>query len=276
MLLLFLSFFVGKFCDDIEAIRQKIRAKVPSKKTMSVEAKKDVGMAELKRALRELDTSFDHFVIAEGFVEKCEEYRTLDTAIERARELAASLESHRGPSPLFKVFTEQRDAFEKHVLPKLGRCERLFLRQVNRESRKAMKFAGVRRLRVRPEDLSSVSQFKFHFTYNKYNHINEIITQTKSLDIIRYAIENFPYKFSKVTATACARVGDFDIFKYIIEKGARPKEETFRTLYRDRHTRDKGKCYAYLKHFCDENRKTPRCGGRSWDYLTSELESFYP
>jgi hypothetical protein len=174
------------------------------------------------------------------------------------------------------VFTEQRDAFEKHVLPKLGRCERLFLRQVNRESREAMKFAGVHRLRVRPEDLSSVSQFKFHFTYNKYNHINEIITQTKSLDIIRYAIENFPYKFSKVTATACARVGDFDIFKYIIEKGARPKEETFRTLYRDRHTRDKGKCYAYLKHFCDENRKTPRCGGRSWDYLTSELESFYP
>jgi hypothetical protein len=243
---------------------------------MSVEAKNDDGMAELKRALRDLDTSFDHFVIAEGFVEKCEEYRTLDIAIERAKELAASLESHRGPSPLFKVFTEQRDVFAKHVLPKLGRCERLFLRQVNRDSRKAMKSAGARRLRVRPEDLSSVSQFKFHFTYNKYNHINEIITRTKSLDIIRYAIENFPYKFSKLTATACARVGDFDTFKYIIEKGARPKEETFRTLYRDRHTRDKGKCYAYLKHFCEENRKTSRCGGWSWDYLTSELESSYP
>jgi len=259
MLLLFLS---GKCVTISKQCVKKYAQKFRVKKTMSVEAKKDVGMAELKRALRELDTSFDHFVIAEGFVEKCEEYRTLDTAIER------------GPSPLFKVFTEQRDAYEKHVLPKLGRCERLFLRQVNRESRKAMKFAGFRRLRVRPEDLSSVSQFKFHFTYtsNKYNHINEIITQTKSLDIIRYAIENFPYKFSKLTATACARIGDFDIFKYIIEKGARPKAETFRTLYRDRHTRDKGKCYAYLKHFCDENRKTPRCGGRSWDYLTSELE----
>ena len=107
------------------------------------------------------------------------------------------------------------------------------------------------------------------------DEIIEIITKTKSLDIIRYAIENFPYEFSKSTATACARVGDFDIFKYIIEKGALPKKETFRTLYRDRHTRDKGKFYAYLKHFCGENRKI-RYGGWSWDYLTSELESSYP
>jgi len=241
---------------------------------MSVEAKNDDGMAELRRALRELDSSFDHFVIAEGFVETCEEYRTLETAIERAKEFAASLESHRGASPLFKVFTEQRDVFEKHVLPKLGRCELLFLGQVNRASRKAIKSAPVCRLRVRPEDLSSVSQFKFHFTYKKYHRINEIIKQTKNLDIIRYAVENFPYKFVRSTATACAEVGDFDIFKYVIEKGARPKEETFRALYRDRHTRDKGKCYAYLKHFCDEKRKKGR--GQSWMYLTSELESSYP
>ena len=42
-------------------------------------------------------------------------------------------------SALFKVFTsEQRDVFEKHVLPKLWKSERIMLRQVNRESRVAI------------------------------------------------------------------------------------------------------------------------------------------
>ena len=42
-------------------------------------------------------------------------------------------------SALFKVFTlEQRVVFEKHVLPKLWKRERVTLRRVNRESRVAM------------------------------------------------------------------------------------------------------------------------------------------
>jgi hypothetical protein len=203
---------------------------------MSVEAKNDDGMAELRRAFDALNSSFDHFVIAEGFVEESEEYRTLETAIKNAKEFAASLESHRGPSPLFKVFTmEQRDLFEKHVLPKLGNYERLFLRQVNRESREAIMSARDPLRRVHLSEVSSVSQFKFQLPYRKNTHLNMLIDHTKRLDknvaMIRYAREKFrkTYKFSKGTANMCASIGDFDLFKYVIGRGAPFNASTFRT-----------------------------------------------
>ena len=81
-------------------------------------------------------------------------------------------------SALFKVFTlEQREAFEKHVLPKLWRSERIMLRQVNRESRVAIQTV-----------LSAKDYFGLGFPFRFVStHINVIIEQTRNLKMVRYA-----------------------------------------------------------------------------------------
>jgi hypothetical protein len=211
-------------------------------------------MVELRRSLDALNSSFEFLANAEGFVDECDEYRTLETAIERAKSLAASVESRRVPSPLFKVFTEQRDVFEKHLLPKLGNCERFFLRQVNRESREAIMSARVWRCRVHLRDLSSVSQFAFRYSCrrkpeNLCTVIEAYAYRENLVDIVRYAVEHLKhaYVITKGVLNACARTGNFDLFKYAIGRGAYFNARTFRILYQNRHHGDKQKCYEYLK-----------------------------
>jgi hypothetical protein len=209
-------------------------------------------MVELRRALDALNSSFDLYVNAEGWDEA---HQTHESAIERAKSFSASLEKHCcGPSPLFKLFTRERlDVFEMHVLPKLGRCERLFVRQLNRESREAIMSVRARLLRGRLLDLSSVSQYKFVLQYRKNppSHINSVICETENLDIIRYVHEcNRGFDFSKGTAAVAARLGNFEIFKYVISKGAPFDAKAFRVLDKDRHTnQDKARCYEFLKSF---------------------------
>ena len=81
-------------------------------------------------------------------------------------------------SALFKVFaSEQREVFEKHVLPKLWKRERVTLRRVNRESRVAMQTV-----------LSAKDYFGLGFPFRFVStHINVIIEQTRNLEMVRYA-----------------------------------------------------------------------------------------
>jgi hypothetical protein len=225
--------------------------------------KKDDEMVELRRALDALNSSFDLLSNGEGFLEECEEYRTLERTKENAKSFSASLEKRCcGPSPLFKLFTRERlDVFEIHILPKLGRCERLFVRQLNRESREAIMSVRARLLRGRLSDLSSVSQYKFVLQYRKNppTHINRVISETENLDIIRYVHEcKYGFDFSQGTAAVAARLGNFEIFEYVISKGAPFDANAFSVLNKDRHTnQDKARCYEFLKSF-EENKKRKR------------------
>ena len=124
-------------------------------------------------------------------------------------------------SALFKVFTlEQRDVFEKHVLPKLWTRERNMLRQVNRESRVAMQTV-----------LSAKDYFGLGFPFRFVStHINNIIQQTRDLEMVRYAHEHRHYKFSKGTANVVANIGVFGILKYVVDNGAPVSVYTLRIL----------------------------------------------
>ena len=94
-------------------------------------------------------------------------------------------------SVLFKVFTlEQRDVFEKHVLPKLRKREQVTLRRVHRESRVAMQTV------LSAKDYQILAFSLDHVP----THINTIIQQTRKLEMVRYAHEHLHYAFSKGTA----------------------------------------------------------------------------
>ena len=122
---------------------------------------------------------------------------------------------------LFKVFTlEQRDVFEKHVLPKLWKRDRGMLRQVNRESRAAMQT-------LLSEKDYHLLGFPFRFVST---HINIIIQQTRDLEMVRYAHERLHYKFSKGTANVAATTGEVGILKYVLDNGAPVSVYTLRIL----------------------------------------------
>lgn len=113
-------------------------------------------------------------------------------------------------SVLFKVFTlEQRDVFEKHVLPKLRKRERVMLRQVNRESRVAMQTL------LSEKDYQILAFSLDHVP----THINVIIEQTRNLEMVRYAREHLHYKFSGGTANHAANFGEVGILKYVVDNG---------------------------------------------------------
>jgi hypothetical protein len=124
-------------------------------------------------------------------------------------------------SALFKVFTlEQRDVFEKHVLPKLWKSERIMLRQVNRESRVAIQTV-----------LSAKDYFGLGFPFRFVStHINVIIEQTRNLKMVRYAHEHLHHKFSKGTANVAATTGKVGILKYVLDNGAPVSVYTLRIL----------------------------------------------
>ena len=127
-------------------------------------------------------------------------------------------------SVLFKVFTlEQRDVFEKHVLPKLRKREQVTLRRVHRESRVAMQTV------LSAKDYQILAFSLDHVP----THINTIIQQTRKLEMVRYAHEHLHYAFSKETANVAAsihykNVDDCGILKYVVDNGA---PVTLKTLH---------------------------------------------
>ena len=151
---------------------------------------------------------------------------------EAAKEAAAEMERLKlGPTALWTgLVLHHKDVFVSHVLSKLNGTDRCFFSTVNRESRGALKYAGVNvsELDVIVYECSSISTLEFvwnHFPWGKKDTEGNVVDQarfcwqvaaTNKLEFLKWTREVKQCEWDERTIDTAARKGNLEMLKYCI------------------------------------------------------------
>ena len=156
-------------------------------------------------------------------------------------ELAAEMERLKlGPTALWTgLVLHHKDVFVSHVLSKLNGTDRCFFSTVNRESRGALKYAGVNvsELCVKVHECTSVSTLEL-----VWNHVHwgkkgikgrvidhpwfcEQVAGTNKLEFLKWIREEKKCKWDERPINEAAAVGNLEMLKYCFSNGCPCDEE---------------------------------------------------
>ena len=139
-----------------------------------------------------------------------------------------------GPTKLWTgLVLHHKDIFVSHVLSKLTETDRWFFSMVNRESRGALKYAGVNVLTLRGAvyECSSISTLElvwYHFPWGKKDTEGNVIDQTsfcwqvaatEKLELLEWAREVKHCEWDEKTITGAATIGNLEMLKYCFSNG---------------------------------------------------------
>lgn len=129
----------------------------------------------------------------------------------------------KGPSLLWKLFTEEyRALFEANVLPKMNRVDRKFFFEASRQSRNAIKRAGVVLELFKVDECSSVSSLEYAWKHFRWTDDNQgalrKACQNGNVEIVQFLKEHH-FVWSRGSSQAAARNGFLDVLKYCVANG---------------------------------------------------------
>jgi hypothetical protein len=143
-------------------------------------------------------------------------------------------------SPLWNgLVVHHKDIFVSHVLSKLTETDRWFFSMVNRESRGALKYAGVNVLTLRGAvwGCSSISTLEWAWNILPWGEKDDDgnvmdqawfckeVAQTNKLELLKWAREVKHCEWDEWTIEAAAAIGNLEMFKYCFSNGCPCDEE---------------------------------------------------